>query len=139
MIPNELLNNGSLIKDLDIDTPLLDYLVQNHAITNETRSQILATPKKQLQTRLSMLLRSLGYDPDAPDIDFAIQDNETVCSLFVNALRASGNHTLASLLDGGRRISPDPYINSQDPFSSSSFKRESNKQFYIPDMTVFLV
>lgn len=95
-------------ESLDVQPPLLDYLVRHHAISEESSLEIMQADKLQ---RPSLLLSAVGL----PVFNGIINSKSSpTCSyppppglaLLLNALRHTGHHELASHLDCSRRINP---------------------------------
>ncbi|CAH8508660.1 unnamed protein product [Schistosoma intercalatum] len=95
-------------ESLDVQPPLLDYLVRHHAISEESSLKIMQADKLQ---RPSLLLSAVGLpvfngiinSKSSPTCSYAPPPG---LALLLNALRHTGHHELASYLDCSRRINP---------------------------------
>ncbi|KAK4469177.1 hypothetical protein MN116_006755 [Schistosoma mekongi] len=97
-------------ESLDVQPPLLDYLVRHHAISEDSSLKILQADKLQ---RPFLLLRAIGL-PVFNGVIVSSRSSPSSYSpppglaLLLNALRHTGQHELASYLDYSRRINPSP-------------------------------
>ncbi|TPP57479.1 hypothetical protein FGIG_00982 [Fasciola gigantica] len=98
---------------LEVEQPLLEYLVRHGALTSDASDMILCTEKHKQR---GLLLTELGL-PSFNEVSARPSDPLTLPSttgfaLLLNALRHTGHHSLASHLDCGRRIRPSPGLQS---------------------------
>ncbi|CAH8487398.1 unnamed protein product [Schistosoma turkestanicum] len=104
-------------ESLDVQPPLLDYLVRHHAISEDSSLKIMQADKLQ---RPSLLLSAIGL----PMLNGIIINSKSslTCpyppppglALLLNALRHTGHHELASYLDCSRRINPSSINSGMD-------------------------
>ncbi|CAH8510789.1 unnamed protein product [Heterobilharzia americana] len=102
-------------ENLDVQMPLLDYLVRHHAISGESSIKIIQADKHK---RPFLLLRAIGLP--IHNGSFASSKSGLASShapppglaLLLNALRQTGHHELASYLDCSRRINPSSSLTS---------------------------
>lgn len=94
-------NNFEVLKKMDIQSSLLDYLVKHRAITQEASDDILKT---YASDRLLKLLNAIGF-LISKQYGFIFAP-PTGHALLLNALRQTGHHHVANYLDSGRRIKP---------------------------------
>lgn len=97
-------------ESLDVQPPLLDYLVRHHAISEDSSLKILQADKLD---RPFLLLKAIGL-PVFNGVIVSSRSSPSSYSpppglaLLLNALRHTGQHELASYLDYSRRINPSP-------------------------------
>ncbi len=89
MLSHQLSSRRELVEQLDSE-PLFDYLVQNGALEGPTVDEI-KNEKSAAKVNIALLKHLEG-------------SGKAVLNLFINALRQTGQHHLASLLDEGARI-----------------------------------
>ena len=109
--PKHQPKNGSLsrdeilfiLQDLVIESPLVDYMVA-HGVISQSSAQELMTEECKGEQKIRKLLQLLDSEYDTPQ-HFS---HNAKLVLLTNALRSTGQHSLASRLDCGRKIKPAP-------------------------------
>ncbi len=89
MLSQQLSSRRELVEQLDSE-PLFDYLVQNGVLERPTVDEI-KNEKSAAKINIALLNHLEG-------------SGKSALNLFINALRQTGQHHLASLLDEGARI-----------------------------------
>ncbi len=91
---------------LELEPLLVEYLVKHGAISSSDASELLEHSQSE-KSQAKHLLNLLDFEDHYSDISNGCYQNPKLL-LFVNALRNTGQHELASRLDCGRKINPAP-------------------------------
>nr|VZI38192.1 unnamed protein product [Spirometra erinaceieuropaei] len=108
---------SNILDTLDLDPPLVDYLVAHGAISADTGKDLLRWDclSEGSTSKIETLLDCLEiFDHSGQKF---VNDNHVVSqnpklTLLINALRSTGQHALASRLDSGPRILPSRFTTS---------------------------
>lgn len=108
---------SKILNPLELDAPLVDYLVAHGAISAEMAKELLRWEcfSERETSKIETLLDCLEiFDKSvqniANDAHVVVQNPKLI--LLINALRSTGQHALASRLDSGPRILPSRFTTS---------------------------
>lgn len=98
----------SVLQNLELDGPIIDYMVAHGVISSSAASELLQPTYRQIQ-KVEKLLDLLDSECETPQ---RYSQNAKLV-LLTNALRSTGQHALASQLDRGRKIKPAPAVTAK--------------------------
>ncbi|VDN08864.1 unnamed protein product [Dibothriocephalus latus] len=103
---------SKILDTLELDAPLVDYLVAHGAISADTAKHLLYwdSYSEGAISKTDTLLNCLEIFDESVDYHTVAQNPKL--TLLINALRSTGQHALASRLDTGPRILPSRFTNS---------------------------
>ncbi|VDL18289.1 unnamed protein product [Hymenolepis diminuta] len=98
----------SVLQNLELDGPIVDYMVAHGVISSVSASELMQSKCKHNQ-KIEKLLDLLDSECDSPPR----YSKNAKLVLLTNALRSTGQHALASQLDRGRKIKPAPFVSAK--------------------------
>ncbi|VDN97307.1 unnamed protein product [Rodentolepis nana] len=98
----------SVLQNLELDGPIIDYMVAHGVISSVSASELMQSKCKHNQ-KVEKLLDLLDSECDSPPR----YSKNAKLALLTNALRSTGQHALASQLDRGRKIKPSPIVSAK--------------------------
>lgn len=98
----------SVLQNLELDGPIIDYMVAHGVISSVSASELMQSKCKHNQ-KIEKLLDLLDSECDSPPR----YSKNAKLVLLTNALRSTGQHALASQLDRGRKIKPAPIVSAK--------------------------